>query len=121
MTARLKPASPADTPTSGMAATYDPRVVEPAWHARWEAAALSIADPNSAKPKHAICLPPPNVTGVLHMGHATNGTVQDAWARYRRMSGYEVLFLPGTDHAAIATKNVIERALAQEGTTKEEI
>jgi len=100
---------------------YDPKTVEPEWYARWEAAGLFTADASSSKRKYAICLPPPNVTGVLHMGHATNGTVQDAWARYRRMRGDEVLFLPGTDHAAIATQNVLERELAREGASKEQI
>src|SRR5205807_2628850 len=68
-----------------------------------------------------IALPPPNVTGELHMGHALNGTLQDMWARYRRMCGFEVLWLPGSDHAAIATQNVIERQLAGEGGSKEEL
>lgn len=104
-----------------MPPAYDPRLVEPAWYARWEQAQLFRADARSPKPKYSIALPPPNVTGELHMGHATNGTLQDVWARYRRMTGYEVLWLPGTDHAAIATQNVIEKQLAEEGTTKEEL
>src|SRR5581483_3646052 len=82
---------------------------------------LFRADADSPKPKYSIALPPPNVTGELHMGHATNQSIQDAWVRYRWMTGYEVLWLPGTDHAAIATQNVIEKQLAQQGTTKEEI
>jgi valyl-tRNA synthetase len=102
-----------------MPAAYDPRAVEPAWSARWQEAGLFRADARSPKPKYSIAIPPPNVTGELHMGHALNGTLQDVWSRYRRMTGYEVLWLPGTDHAAIATQNVIERQLAQEGTTKE--
>ncbi len=106
---------------SDMQTAYDARAIEAGWYARWEKAGLFIADPRSPKPKFTICLPPPNVTGELHMGHALNGTVQDIWARYRRMTGYEVLFLPGTDHAAIATQNVIEKRLAKEGTSKEEI
>jgi valyl-tRNA synthetase len=104
-----------------MKTAYDPKAIEAGWYARWEKAGLFTADARSEKPKYTICLPPPNVTGELHMGHALNGTVQDIWARYRRMTGYEVLFLPGTDHAAIATQNVIEKRLAKEGTTKEEI
>jgi len=106
---------------SDMQTAYDAGAIEAGWYARWEKAALFIADARSPKPKFTICLPPPNVTGELHMGHALNGTVQDIWARYRRMTGYEVLFLPGTDHAAIATQNVIEKRLAKEGTSKEEI
>jgi valyl-tRNA synthetase len=104
-----------------MPSAYDPQAVEPVWSARWEDARLFRADPASPKPKYSIAVPPPNVTGELHMGHALNGTLQDIWSRYRRMTGFEVLWLPGTDHAAIATQNVIERQLAQEGTSKEEL
>src|SRR5919198_4562346 len=104
-----------------MPSAYAPQAVEPAWSARWEEAQLFKADAASPKPKYSIAVPPPNVTGELHMGHALNGTLQDIWCRYRRMAGYEVLFLPGTDHAAIATQNVIERQLADEGTTKEQL
>src|SRR5438105_3857113 len=107
--------------STDMKTAYDPKGIEGGWYARWEKAGLFTANPTSDKPKYTICLPPPNVTGELHMGHALNGTVQDIWARYRRMTGYEVLFLPGTDHAAIATQNVIEKRLAKEGGTKEEI
>ncbi len=107
--------------TIEMQSAYDPQAIEAGWYARWEEAGLFTANARSPKSKYTICLPPPNVTGELHMGHALNGTVQDIWARYRRMTGYEVLFLPGTDHAAIATQNVIEKRLAKEGETKEEI
>jgi valyl-tRNA synthetase len=107
--------------TESMPTAYDPQAIEAGWSARWEAARLFVADPSSAKPKYAIAVPPPNVTGELHMGHAVNGALQDIWARYRRMTGFDVLWLPGTDHAAIATQNVIEKQLAKEGTTKEEI
>src|SRR5712691_2307654 len=108
-----------DTMTD-MPKAFDPQAIEAGWYTRWEEAGLFVADANSGKPKYTICLPPPNVTGELHMGHALNGTVQDIWVRYRRMTGHEVLFLPGTDHAAIATQNVIEKRLAKEGTRKEE-
>jgi len=104
-----------------MPTAFDPQAIEAGWYARWEQAGLFQADAGSPKPKYSIALPPPNVTGVLHMGHATNGTIQDVWARYRRMTGYEVLWLPGTDHAAISTQNVLEKQLAAEGTTKEEL
>ncbi|MGH7776304.1 MAG: valine--tRNA ligase [Candidatus Dormibacterales bacterium] len=104
-----------------MPRAYEPKEIEPSWYARWEAAALFVADPASRKPRYSIAVPPPNVTGELHMGHALNGTLQDLWARYRRMTGYEVLWLPGYDHAAIATQNVIEKQLARDGTSKEEI
>jgi valyl-tRNA synthetase len=100
---------------------FEPQAVEARWYARWEQEGLFVADAKSKKPKYTICLPPPNITGELHMGHALNHTLQDICARYRRMAGYEVLFLPGTDHAAIATQNVIEKQLAAEGMTKEQL
>ncbi len=104
-----------------MPKSYDPRAVEAGWYARWEEAGLFRADARSSRPKYSMVLPPPNVTGELHMGHALQDTLYDLWARYRRMTGYEVLWLPGTDHAAISTQNVIERQLEAEGTTKEEL
>jgi valyl-tRNA synthetase len=106
---------------SEMPKAFDPQAIEAGWYARWESGGLFIADAQSKKPKFTICLPPPNITGELHMGHALNHTLQDICARYRRMAGYEVLFLPGTDHAAIATQNVIEKQLAAEGMTKEQL
>ena len=105
----------------GMPKSYDPQAVEASWYARWEKADLFRADARSSRPKYSVALPPPNVTGELHMGHALQGALYDMWARYRRMTGFEVLWLPGTDHAAISTQNVIERQLADEGTTKEEL
>jgi len=106
---------------SDMQTAYDAGAIEPGWYARWELAGLFTADARSPKPKYTICLPPPNITGELHMGHALNHTLQDICSRYRRMAGYEVLFLPGMDHAAIATQNVIEKQLAAEGMTKEQL
>ncbi len=106
---------------SDMQTAYDAGAIEPGWYARWEEAGLFTADARSPKPKYTICLPPPNITGELHMGHALNHTLQDICSRYRRMAGYEVLFLPGMDHAAIATQNVIEKQLAAEGMTKEQL
>ena len=104
-----------------MPPAYEPKAIEAGWFARWEEARLFVADADSSRPKFSIAIPPPNVTGELHMGHATNFTLQDALCRYRRMTGHEVLWLPGTDHAAIATQNVLEKQLAAEGTTKEQI
>jgi len=104
-----------------MATAYDPAAVEALWYARWERAGLFHADASSARPRFSMALPPPNVTGELHMGHALQCAIYDAIARHRRMTGHEVLWLPGTDHAAISTQNVIERQLAAEGTTKEEL
>jgi valyl-tRNA synthetase len=102
-------------------AAYQPEATEQRWRQRWEEIGLGAADPTSRKPAFSIAQPPPNITGSLHMGHALNALVQDALCRFYRMNGYEVCWLPGTDHAAIATQNVIERQLDDEGTSKEEI
>src|SRR5256714_1491615 len=104
-----------------MPKAFDPQAIEAGWYARWEAEGLFTADPRSDKKKFAMCFPPPNITGELHMGHALQTAVYDLLARYKRMTGHEVLFLPGYDHAAIATQNVIEKQLAREGTAKEEL
>jgi valyl-tRNA synthetase len=102
-------------------AAYQPHSTEQRWRQRWAEIDLGSADPASPKPAFSIAQPPPNITGSLHMGHALNALVQDALCRFYRMNGYEVCWIPGTDHAAIATQNVIERQLADEGTTKEEL
>src|SRR5438105_2884386 len=109
------------TTQSDMPKAFDPQAVEAGWYARWEADALFVADPTSDKPKFTMCFPPPNITGELHMGHALQTAIYDLIARFKRMTGQEVLCLPGYDHAAIATQNVIEKQLAREGTTKEEL
>ncbi len=104
-----------------MESSYQAQLAERRWRQRWEQLGLGHADPASPKPPYSIALPPPNITGALHMGHALNASLQDALCRFQRMRGYEVCWVPGTDHAAIATQNVIERQLADEGTTKEAI
>ncbi|HUY56893.1 MAG TPA: valine--tRNA ligase [Candidatus Micrarchaeaceae archaeon] len=104
-----------------METAYQPATSERRWRDRWEEIGLGHADSASPKPAFSIAQPPPNITGSLHMGHALNALVQDALCRFYRMNGYEVCWVPGTDHAAIATQNVIERQLADEGTTKEEL
>ncbi|HYE96218.1 MAG TPA: valine--tRNA ligase [Rubricoccaceae bacterium] len=109
------PASPAAPATS---TAYDPTAVEPRWYAFWEEGGFFRADPASGKPPFVIPMPPPNVTGRLHMGHALQDAVQDALIRMRRMQGYEVLWIPGIDHAGIATQNVVERELKGEGTSR---
>ncbi len=100
---------------------YDPSRVEPRWYAVWEERGYFHASTRSRKKPYSIAIPPPNVTGSLHMGHALNMTLQDILIRYKRMDGYNTLWLPGTDHAGIATQNVIERQLAAEGRTKEDL
>ncbi len=104
-----------------MPKAFDPQAIEAGWYARWEADGLFVADAGSDKPKFAMCFPPPNITGELHLGHALQSAIYDLLARYKRMAGFEVLFLPGYDHAAIATQNVIEKQLAREGKTKEDL
>jgi valyl-tRNA synthetase len=101
--------------------TFDPKIVEPRWQQRWDELQVGHADVNSSRPPFVIALPPPNITGALHMGHACGFSIQDTLCRHHRMRGYEVEWCPGTDHAAIATQNVIERQLAEEGTTKEQL
>jgi valyl-tRNA synthetase len=94
---------------------YDPSVVEEKWVGIWSESSDFHADTQSNNPSFSMVIPPPNVTGVLHLGHALNTTLQDILARYKRMKGFNVLWLPGTDHAGIATQNVVERQLAKEG------
>ena len=109
------------TDRTDMPKAFDPQAIEAGWYARWEADGLFVADATSDRPKFAMAFPPPNITGELHLGHALQAAIYDLIARYKRMTGHEVLFLPGYDHAAIATQNVIEKQLAREGTTKEEL
>ncbi len=100
---------------------YEPGQVEKKWFDVWEKRGDFHADENSSKPHYSIVIPPPNVTGVLHMGHALNNTLQDILCRWKRMSGYEVLWMPGTDHAGIATQNVVEKQLAAENKDRHEV
>ncbi len=95
--------------------TYEPQAIEERWYAQWLADGCFHADPASAKPAYSIVIPPPNVTGVLTLGHVLNNTIQDILARRARMQGKEVLWLPGTDHAGIATQTVVERTLKKQG------
>jgi valyl-tRNA synthetase len=100
---------------------YRPHGVEERWQHTWEAERLFHADPGSAKPSYVVAVPPPNVTGVLHMGHALNASIQDALIRWHRMRGFNTLWQPGYDHAGIATQAVVEKALRGEGTSRLEI
>lgn len=100
---------------------YDAKATEEEIYKFWEDNQSFKADAQSQKPPYSIVIPPPNVTGVLHMGHALDGTLQDILTRYHRMSGYEALWLPGTDHAGIATQNVVEKKLRAEGTDRHEL
>jgi valyl-tRNA synthetase len=100
---------------------YDPQRVEADWYARWEQAGIFRPELNAGGPPFCIVIPPPNVTGSLHMGHALDQTIQDVIIRRKRMQGFAALWLPGTDHAGIATQIVVERELAKEGLSREEL
>lgn len=100
---------------------YDAKATEETIYKFWEDNSCFKSDVNSEKPPYSIVIPPPNVTGVLHMGHALDGTLQDILVRYHRMSGYEALWLPGTDHAGIATQNVVEKKLREEGKSRHDL
>lgn len=99
--------------------SYDPKSAEDKWYKIWEENGLFDPTYDPKKPKFSMVIPPPNVTGSLHIGHALNNTIQDVLARYKRMDGYDVLWVPGTDHAGIATQNVVEKELAKESLTRE--
>src|SRR5512141_2180350 len=106
-----------------MDSKFDPASIERRIAERWDAAgAFQAGRPERAAAEpYSIVIPPPNVTGNLHMGHALNGTVQDVLIRYHRMLGENACWLPGTDHAGIATQNVVEKRLRAEGLTKEDL
>jgi valyl-tRNA synthetase len=106
--------------TDALPKSWDPGAVESELYQGWVDAGYFKADPASDKPPYSIVLPPPNVTGSLHMGHALDHTLMDALTRRKRMQGYEVLWLPGMDHAGIATQSVVEKQLAIDGKTKED-
>src|SRR4051812_8372908 len=102
--------------------TYDPRTVEPKWYRRWLEAGDFVADSKSSTPAFSIVMPPPNITGILTLGHVLNDTIQDILARRARMQGFEVLWLPGMDHAGIATQNAVEKWLKKtEGKTRNDL
>jgi len=104
-----------------LAKVYEPACVEEKWYREWESKGYFRAEAASSRPAYSIVIPPPNVTGALHMGHALNNTLQDILCRWKRMQGYNVLWMPGTDHAGIATQNVVERQLATAGKDRFEL
>ncbi|HTZ17840.1 MAG TPA: class I tRNA ligase family protein, partial [Dissulfurispiraceae bacterium] len=95
--------------------SYSPEEIEDKWYCLWEEGDFFKPDPEAVGGSFSIVIPPPNVTGSLHMGHALNATLQDILSRWNRLSGRKVLWLPGTDHAGIATQNVVERELSKDG------
>ena len=100
---------------------YKPQDVESKTYKWWEENSYFEAEDTSTKPPFCIILPPPNVTGFLHMGHALDHTLQDVLIRWKRMSGFNTLWLPGTDHAGIATQSVVEKDLAKQGIKRHDI
>ncbi len=104
-----------------LASSFSPADIEAALYEKWVAAGYFKADATSDKPAFTIVIPPPNVTGSLHIGHALNHTLQDTLIRMKRMKGFEALWLPGMDHAGIATQNVVEKQLATSGQTRHDL
>lgn len=110
-----------DKETQELAKSFEPNEIEARWYPAWEKSGCFKADLDPKKPAFSIQLPPPNITGILHMGHAFNQTVMDTLTRYHRMAGYNTMWLPGTDHAGIATQIVVERKLEKEGTSRRDM
>jgi valyl-tRNA synthetase len=104
-----------------MEKVYDPRQVEGKWYPFWEQKGYFHAEVDESKESFSIVMPPPNITGALHLGHAIDNTIQDILTRFKRMQGYNTLWLPGTDHAGIATQAKVEEQLAKEGTNRHEL
>lgn len=100
---------------------YSPQAIEKKWYKHWIENNCFAPSKNSELPPYTVLIPPPNVTGILHMGHVLNNTIQDVSVRFKRMCGYPTLWIPGVDHAGIATQNVVERQLAQEGKNRYDI
>ena len=106
---------------SELSKIYDPLIVEDRWYSYWEENKLFHGDASSKKKPFTIVIPPPNITGILTMGHVLNNTIQDLLIRWRKMQGYESCWVPGTDHAGIATQNVVEKSLAKKGLKRKEM
>ena len=100
---------------------YDPKKVEEKIYSFWEKKGYFKADPNSSKNPYSLLIPPPNLTGELHMGHAMQHSILDAVARFKRMQGYDVLLLPGVDHAGIQFEATLDRMLSKEGLSKQKL
>src|SRR5205809_2291643 len=105
--------SPESSPME-LSTRYDPKAAEARWLPEWEKHGYFHAEASSPRPSYCIVIPPPNITGILHMGHALNNTIQDVLIRWKRMAGFNTLWVPGTDHASIATQYVVEKKLREE-------
>ncbi|MCG6552332.1 MAG: valine--tRNA ligase [Candidatus Magnetominusculus sp. LBB02] len=110
-----------NAPVKEIARSYEPKDVEQRWYSFWIDNLFFEPSADDSKETYSIVIPPPNVTGSLHMGHALNVTLQDVLSRWKRMKGFRVLWVPGTDHAGIATQNVVEKQLAKEGINREQL
>ncbi|OYY60156.1 MAG: hypothetical protein B7Y51_12270, partial [Burkholderiales bacterium 28-67-8] len=104
-----------------LAKSFEPADIEAHWGPLWEKSGVYEPTLDAAKPSFSIQLPPPNVTGTLHMGHAFNQTIMDSLTRYHRMRGFNTLWVPGTDHAGIATQIVVERQLQEQGQSRHDL
>ena len=104
-----------------MEKTYDTHRIEEKWYRTWMETGAFHSDHTRGGEPYCVMIPPPNVTGILHMGHALNNTIQDILVRWRRMEGRNVIWMPGTDHAGIATQNVVERALRKENKSRDDL
>ena len=110
-----------ENPKTEMDKVYDPTKVEEKWYEKWVEKGYYKSSSSSDKPPFTIVIPPPNVTGSLHIGHALNNILQDILIRYKRMKGFDALWVPGTDHAGIATQMMVERELQKEGTSRTDL
>src|SRR2546425_4284207 len=119
LSGHLRPGPPFPGTTMEFERTFATGTIEARWYALWLEHGAFTARPDSPRPPFSMVIPPPNITGRLHMGHALNNTLQDILARWRRMKGDDVLWLPGTDHAGIATQMVVDRRIASEGLSRE--
>jgi len=100
---------------------YEPKQIEKKWQRYWEEKDYFSPSLDREKAAFSMAMPPANITGALHIGHALNNTIQDIMARFKRMQGYDVFWVPGIDHAGIATQNVVERSLAREGLSRQQL
>ncbi|MCW7073888.1 MAG: class I tRNA ligase family protein, partial [Methanophagales archaeon] len=112
---------PDEASNKALPKAYDFRDVERHWYEEWAQEGLFEAMFDPERPYFSMVIPPPNVTGVLHIGHALNNTLQDILVRYKRMDGYNTLWVPGTDHAGIATQIVVERSLDANGLSRHDL
>jgi len=115
------PASPIQPGLQSLSKSFEPAALEAHWGPAWEHSGQYAPTLEESKPSFCVQLPPPNVTGTLHMGHAFNQTIMDALTRYHRMSGFNTLWVPGTDHAGIATQIVVERQLQAQGLSRHDL